>query len=340
MLVDSASLSAREVGRIAQTCKKLNEVCMEDSLWASFCQREYPATRCFSKQANVLNEGSKGYRLLYKSWSAPVVKRRPPANKLGPPSCRSHHLFLAINMKYNGTPIYAAMMNLGTKIGILLETGSVKIKVSSNVSSHNNASPPKMTFGKAVWDYGARDKALYVRSAVRRQHGLPVKSETFDPSKLDVRIHLYRSHDNAFSCLFSSRDCTIHGQARALVHPEDPENITLQSKFDLTRDQRIHCISLKQLAPDGTQDDGSIRGWPLQHTHQAALIMQAFPHPLFLEPHFGFSVLEDGDFAITRIALHVMTKEGKAKPRKFKSKQETGNHGVTLHHVFSELQGT
>ena len=95
-----------------------------------------------------------------------------------------------------------------------------------------------MRFGKAVWDYSPRDKALYERSSTNRQFGLRVKSETFDPSKLDLRVHLYRTHDHSFSCLFSSKDpYTIHGQARALVHPEDPENITPESKFDLTRDR-------------------------------------------------------------------------------------------------------
>ena len=31
-LVDSASLGACEVGRIAQTCKTMNEACLEDSI--------------------------------------------------------------------------------------------------------------------------------------------------------------------------------------------------------------------------------------------------------------------------------------------------------------------
>lgn len=325
-LVDSGFLGAAQVGQLAQTCQKLNEACLQDEIWASFCQREYPVTRYLSQKTNQF----KGYRLLYKSWSAPIVKRRPPALTLGFPSCVSTQLCIAINIKHKGTPISSMMFNLGKSLSPFIEHGGVKINFPSR----------KIVLGKAEFAFSEEELLAYQRGGARgvAQQGLTVQCKDFDPSNLDVRIHLYRSSDQAMACLFSSQHCSsIRGLARVRAHPENVENITLQSKFDLTRDQKTFFLSYKQ--PTDTE---AIQGWPLKHTHQASLIMEALNQaPLYLEPHLGLGVIEGDQFAITKIVLHSMIKDSDSPlPRRFKSKQETKQHGVTLLHVLSELQGT
>lgn len=71
-LVDSGYLGADTVGELAQVSKEVNQATMEESVWSSFCQREHPNT---SDLTDIV--AAKGYRWLYKRWSAPMVKRRP-----------------------------------------------------------------------------------------------------------------------------------------------------------------------------------------------------------------------------------------------------------------------
>jgi hypothetical protein len=57
-LVDSGHIGAKEVENLAQVSQEMNEATMEDSIWASFCQREYP---CISNYKLAFLE-KKGYR--------------------------------------------------------------------------------------------------------------------------------------------------------------------------------------------------------------------------------------------------------------------------------------
>jgi hypothetical protein len=56
--VDSGHIGAKEVENLAQVSQEMNEATMEDSIWASFCQREYP---CISNYKLAFLE-KKGYR--------------------------------------------------------------------------------------------------------------------------------------------------------------------------------------------------------------------------------------------------------------------------------------
>jgi len=84
-LVDSGHVSVKDVGSLAQVLKERNQGTIEDSIWSSFRQREYPLTQHGKGLSPYLER--KGYRWLYKYWSTPIVKRRPPPQRLGPPSC-------------------------------------------------------------------------------------------------------------------------------------------------------------------------------------------------------------------------------------------------------------
>jgi hypothetical protein len=71
---------------------------MEDSIWASFCQ-------CTSNYTFAFLE-KKGYRWMYKRWSTPVVKRRPPS-ALGLPSCPAENFYSLVQVKYEKNTVYS-----------------------------------------------------------------------------------------------------------------------------------------------------------------------------------------------------------------------------------------
>ena len=313
-LVDSGYVCAAEVGTLAQVSNELNQATLEDSIWASFCQREYASTKIIFKSIKEF----KGHRWLYKSFSAPVVKRRPPAPALEQPACLPSQVFLCVNMKYDGIPIISTMFNLGT-LRVFLEQGRVRIKFRQPI-----------ILGKAEWSYTEVQKRLY-ESGRQTQQGLPVKCRGFDSSKVNWRVHLFRTSGLAMCCLFRSGENERRGNVDVLVHPEVDENITSQTKFDLSRDQKNGLLSFRK------PKNANIESWPLQHTRQAEVILDKFPYPLFLESSFEFGVVEGDKFAITSIVLVVMTKDSNT-PRRFHGNQEP--HGVTLLHVLSELQGT
>jgi hypothetical protein len=118
-----------------------------------------------------------------------------------------------------------------------------------------------------------------------------------------------------------------------LVHPDVKENVTSQTKFESSRDQKHTALSFRK------SKDADIECWPLQYIRQAELIMDMFPYPVFLETHLELGVVEGDKFAITKIVVIAMTKDGHI-PRRFKSQQEPKKQGVTFLHILSELQGT
>lgn len=319
-LVDSGFLSVQDVGLIAQTCKELNTASIQESIWASFCQREYPMT---AKLPQTIKR-DQGFRLLYKSWSAPIVKRRPPPTTLGPPSCRLGQIDLVIHIKYEGRPIFNTALNGEKKLKTLFGVnGGVRVNLRNPIA-----------IGNAVWDFTEAERLVY-QYGLLQERGLPVRCENFDPSKLSVQIHLYRSLDRGMCCLFSSKTMTRAGPSRLFVHPKNDDStvpITQESKFDLDKGHPHSTISYRRPLP------GEDMAWPLQHTPQANVILETFPDALLFETILEVGIDGNGAACITKISLLATAKDAKnGVYRRFRNNE---SHGVTLLHVLSELQAT
>ena len=174
-----------------------------------------------------------------------------------PPSCPSVQLCVAINIKYNGTPIYAAMMNLGKQAW-----NSVRDWICENQSN--------VVTCIAYYTYHYRKTCRLEKLsgimdlATRHCTNEAWLADNMDSlSRVKPLIHPNWMHE--FTCIdptitpfhvcFLLQVVPFMARLVLLCTPRIPRILLSQSKFDLTRaQQKIYFISLKQ-SPDGTKDD-------------------------------------------------------------------------------------
>lgn len=279
-LVDSRYIGAADVGRLAQTSQAMNEAAMEDSIWASFCRREYPGTSAF--KSSFLER--KGYRWFYKRWSCPVSKRRALPPLLRPPSSKPESIAFCTHIKYHGRTIYNGTISAAKLSPLLMENGAVQALIDV---------PPIL--GKVTWNFTERNLRQYEASA--GAFGLPVTCNGFDESKLSITTHVFRgnSSDAAMTCIFDSSMyyATMYTVLRAYPLVTDGEAITTQSKIDYSREQPL---SLLEFLP--VEQQSSIRMPRLRDSEKAAAILQQLSGPVYFEARVNLRVA-DGD----RLAL-------------------------------------
>lgn len=151
-------------------------------------------------------------------------------------------------------------------------------------------------------------------------------------SKLQVSVHLYRSHGQTVCCIFRSQNRRRESSVLK-VHPrvQEGELLTTRSKFDLTTEQKKGTLLFRKLI--------SQECLPFQDSRNALQVLRRLPYPV----HFGcgvrFGVVEGGNYAITDIDLWALYKDAVTdRLHYFKSKEEAEKHGVTLLHILSVLQ--
>lgn len=327
ILVDSGFIAAAELGRVAQVSTELNRATSEDSVWASLCQRDYPATSRFKR--SFLDGG--GYRWMYKRWSCPIAKRRRPLSPLeDPPSCTAKQIFVCAHIRYDGKSALSAVLS-GHQLDYLLEDGAI---------CWDFAEP--FVIGKAEWNYSERQKLDYeAETNSANRSGLPVKCNAFDADKLDATIHVISSsasRGESMSRVFDSSELGRPSMTRSpSAHPrlEQGETLTQETKYDTTRDDE--CGSIIFTIPR----DKTFSAWPLRDSKEAALIQERIEHPLFFKMKIRVGAIKGGNFVINGFDLFVC-KSGipDSKPRYpvFRSSEEKEKHGVTLLHILSELQ--
>jgi len=317
-LVDSGFVSVAQVGSLAQVSTDLNKAALEESIWASLCQREYPITAQFPAPV----KHTKGFRWLYKKWSTPIVKRRPSPTPLAPPACKAEDISFYVHIKYKDVPVVSATCSAEDLVP-LMEGGRVSISLGSSA-----------ILGNAEWDFPGCDKLSYEADDC---DGFPVWCQDFDVSKLHVLIHVYRATDTSMCCVFDSNDSSPLLVKSAQVHPcleEGDNEITRKTKFDLSKPRSLGLLSY--VKPKG----GDIRSWPLRDTKEAAEISLRLPYPIRLAAALQCGVVKDDKFSICSLTLFAMETNGDygGSGREFRSQEEAKKHGVTLLHILSELQ--
>lgn len=320
-LVDSGHIGAKAVGILAQVSKEVNQGTMEDSIWASLCQREYPCTNTYTQDFRK----RKGYRWLYKRWSTPVVKRRPPSTTLGAPACQADAMYFDIQVKYDGASLYSKSVTAEILRPFLLSEGTVGL---SFVDCEHGA----LILGKASW--GCAETAFAGRSA--RHDGLPVHCLEFDERKLNVTIQVYRDTDETMSCVYSSKEREPKYERRLVVAPDFQGGgaITRESKFDLSQGQDPGILSYRKW------QDTRVR-LPLDYTSDAKEIMNRFPDHVEFGMDLSLKVVNDDMFAIDHIVISAFYMcPDRLELCQFNSEEEKEKSGVTLHHYLSLLQGS
>jgi len=320
-LVDSGYIRVAQVGKLAQVSRELNASTVEDSVWASLCQRDYPNTKNFSQ----LFLESRGHRWLYKRWSAPMVKRRPVAAlpPLAPLSCTADQLHFDVHVMYDGIPVFSCGYEVSS-LSYLFESGAVGLEL------HN-----PFVFGKAQWDFSERQRLEY-EAGRSNSEGLPAKcAKEFHARKLSATVHMFQMTDTSMCCLYSSKECIPASHGALRLHPmvANGETITRDAKFDFSKDQTKRTICFKR--------PPSLERWPLKHSQEAAEIMHRLPYYVYMDVSLDISVIEGGEVALTWISISTikMGEENSSDPF-FNSAEEKEKHGVTLLHILSEVQGT
>jgi hypothetical protein len=183
--------------------------------------------------------------------------------------------------------------------------------------------------GKAFWECSGEDMLLYLNGHTAR--GLDVGCPEFDRDQLDVSIHYFRT-----------TDCTM---LRVLHHqatdsPQEYFSLRLHPNQDETVDMhREQDGGLLAIGPYRADD---LKGLPLRKTREAAEIQRRFPEPIDFTCYVIFKMVGRGSFGMTELYFDVMKKSKKwdSHVERFKSLEEEKEHGVTLLHILSELQGT
>ena len=320
-LVFNGHVGTAELGNLAQVCKGVNKVVSQDSIWASLCAREYPGSY---RDTRVERNG---HRWLYKRWSAPIAKQRQEdLVPLGPPSCTANQLVFDVHIKYDGKMIYTSTSGGSYMKRYLLEEGGVKISIAKDAS---------IILGKAQWNCSEEDLLRYERR-MPTAVGLKVKCQGFDERKLDVSVHVYNSKDNTMCCVFRSTERNFYSLRPIRAHPsiQEGERVTLQSKFDLTREQQQGILRSSPPNPE--------ERLPMKQTWKAFNILQRLPFPIDFDMDLCLDIVEGGNVGITQFGIHSLWNDSERKNRacnRFDSRKEEKKHGVTLLHILSELQG-
>ena len=324
VLVDTGYLEVADVGKLAQTTRELNTATTDESIWVSLCEREGIKAQDFPR--SILE--AKGHCWLYQHWSCPVVKRRPPRDRLAPPSCTADQIHFSLHLRHKGAPIYSQVVS-GEDLSEFLGKGNSTWPLKSPI-----------IIGKAEWETTPLDLLTYRYGYEPGDRlGLPVVCPTLDFHQLDVRIHMLRCTDSAMCCVFKSKP--KRKDIRFIVHPlVKCERITPQARLDLSRPyDRVSC----SLGPSPQDAFDSL---PLRDSLLSNEIMMRFAEPLGFSCDIGFDFVDtngEDHMAITAIqigALYPRLHENKLSSElaHFESEQEAMKHGVTLLHILSELQ--
>jgi hypothetical protein len=326
VLVNNGQVGAKEVGRLSQVSKELRQVNLDDHIWAALCQRHWIGTRHIPKRCLEL----KGHRYLYRQWCSPLLKQRPPNRlarlyrqcsdlypkkslSLGPPSCTADEIQLHVLIKYKGVIIVSEVIEGEGMERFCARTVGLKLARPFNL-------------GKAFWECTAEEMRLYQEG--QNEYGLNAGCPDFDPANLQVKIHYYRTTDSTMACVLDSKT-SPQEYFPLRLHPSPDQTV------DLSREQQGGLLGL------GPYRSETIQGLALRKTRQAAEINRRFPDAIDLSCYVLFKMGKRGDFGMTEIYFDVMKKPKKADlpAEKFKTRDEESEHGVSLLHILSELQG-
>ena len=331
LLVDSGHLLVPEVGNLAQVSRELHHVTRDDLIWASLCRRHWIGTRHIPRHSLLEN----GHFRLYKQWLSPMVKRRPPSRLSRfctqysvynlipkqrqrptrfPPTCTPDQLQLHVLVKYKGISVVSECIT-GEGMERFCTNGGIGLRFHR-----------PFIFGKAVWESSEEDMEQYLNGNTAR--GLDIGCLEFDRDQFEVIIHYFRTTDSTMLCLLHQKatDC-----------PQEYFPVRLHPDYiDYHEEQER---GLLEIGPYRADD---LKGLPLRKTREAAEILHRFPEPIDLACYVIFKMVRRGHFAMTEMYLDAMkkSKNGVITVERFKSLQEEKEHGVTLLHILSELQGT
>lgn len=306
-LVNSGFIDAAEVGTFAQTTHGLNAAATEERIWASLCNRVWLDKATFPTSVAE----TMGHRWLYRQWSAPIAKRKPPSDRLSPPSCTADQIHLFVIVRHRGVPIYTNSGSLGGEVlSQLLENGEAVQSLEEN--------------------------PIIITS----------DDGDFGDGELDGRIQVLRTTDSAMCCVFSSK-LKFHGVQR----DDDEEiihhfGINLNRHIRVGTSDLDPDFSFSFDGPL-VAPEGSFREMPLRQSSMAKDIKNRFSEPMGFGLSAGVEIVygESLRLVITSItvkAISLNCDDIRASPpvKVFDSQEQEDKHGVTLLHFLSELQGT
>jgi hypothetical protein len=183
--------------------------------------------------------------------------------------------------------------------------------------------------GKAFWECSGEDMLLYLNGHTAR--GLDAGCPEFDRDQLDVSIHYFRTTDSTMLRVLHQQATDSPQKYFPLrLHPNHDETV------DMHREQDGGLLAIGPYRAD------DLKGLPLRKTKEAAEIQRRFPEPIDFTCYVIFKMVGRGSFGMTELYFDVMKKSKKwdSHVERFKSLEEEKEHGVTLLHILSELQGT
>lgn len=293
-----------------------NATLLDDGVWESLCNHEFPNTRSIPKELRQ----ARGHLWLYLKWKS-RVPREPLPSSLGPmppPSCTADDIKLFVSLKHKEATFIDLVVD-GERLVELLERHETTYEFQE----------PKV-LGKAAW-LNLKLHRVWLHD--------PNDNQAIDCS---VSIHLFRYNDSSISCVL---DCPTneggHCGDELYVYPKlNPgEVFTENTEFDLSRGQRTQyfCFS-----PWIFGDVGLVlrKGCPLRQTALAVEIKKRLSdRPVVFEIYCKLAVVNGGLFAITSLTIkavqllpfdHDVDEAGTVR--------FFADHGVTLLHILSEIE--
>lgn len=316
-LVNNGFLKAGELGVLAQTSRKLNEVIVQDSIWQVLCNAEWEGTNLLPNETKKIL----GYRRLYREWCynppgeqegdfrykcASTLDESSPSTILEPPSCTPADVDLIIHVFYEGMSVLCATIS-GGAMRKFLRVGCVSCVAKDPIN-----------ICKAVWDESERNVSFGGLMAIRPMH--------MNQDSFKATMHCHRYTDHSLCCIFSSskgkiaEDC-ITGLCAPLL--KDDGSLDPDAGFDLSK---------HQMYPLRYQFKNVVR-MKLKDTGQGNEIWRQLEgSPLGLELEICTPVVTDGYLSVKGVDVYVKHR------KRVSSSLFCDVHGsVNLLHVLSEI---
>jgi len=324
-LVNSGFIGVVELGAASQVCRKISQyILRENGLWASLCYQRYPIIPSWFLPEVV---DRVGHRFLFNRVAVSSDKQRLTLAPLQAPRHSFEDFVVVVNINYDGKVILSERLSTQPFFKKLSEEGGIRFGFVK-----------PFICGKAEWAFNDEDRFTY-ESGLWAHQGLPVTCADFDSSKLQAEIVVVRDvrNDRAICSIYDSSNCIpLCDNTKNLVnvHPiiEEDGAINNRCKFDLEKEQTQRAIKYYERS-------SHVENWLLKPSTQAAEILRRLPCRVRLGVHALFRVVDKGCVAFTHFEIVTAKYEKDGTIYPFISSEEATKHGVTLLHLFSELQG-